>query len=73
MERRLEKSRELLLKLDADTLNQRSRRLSMLPTMTFSGKIPDRTFRLLSEADLCFINGEFNACISVLATAVEYS
>ena len=73
MVHRLEKAREILHKLDANTLERRAGRLSKLPTITFSGDMPSRTFSLLSEADSCFINGEYNGCVAVLATAVEYS
>jgi hypothetical protein len=69
----LEKARLILHKLDVDTLERRAGRLSKLPTITFSGDIPSRTFSLLSEADSCFVNGEYNGCVAVLGTAVEYS
>lgn len=68
-----EKAREILRKLDAETLERRAERQYNLPTIEFSGNIPSRTFHLLSEADSCFVNGEYNGCIAVLATAVEYS
>jgi len=73
MEHRLEKATGILHKLDADMLEQRAGRLSKIPTITFSGDIPSRTFSLLSEADSCFVNGEYNGCIAVLATIIEYS
>lgn len=75
MESRLEKSKAILLRLDADTLEQRSKRRSAVPALSFpvTSTIPDRTFKLLSEAASCFVNGEYNGCVSVLATAVEYS
>jgi hypothetical protein len=73
MHHRLEKARGILRKLDADTREQRAGRLSKLPTITFSGDIPSRTFSLLSEANSCFVNGEYNGCVAVLTTAVEYS
>lgn len=73
MEHRLEKARGILRELDADTLERRAGRLSKLPTITFSGDIPSRTFSLLSEANSCFVNGEYNGCVAVLTTAVEYS
>jgi len=69
----LEKAKQILHKLEVDTLERRARRLSKLPTITFSGDIPSRTFSLLSEADSCFVNGEYNGCVAVLGTAVEYS
>jgi len=69
----LEKARRVLQKLDVDTLERKARRLSKLPAITFLGDIPSRTSSLLSEADSCFVNGEYNGCVAVLATAVEYS
>lgn len=73
MEHRLEKAKGILHKLDAETLERRAGRLSKIPTIAFSGNIPSRTFSLLSEADSCFANGEYNGCVAVLATLVEYS
>lgn len=75
MESNVEKSKTILLRLDADTLEQRSQRQSIVPPLSFpvASTIPDRTFALLSEARSCFVNGEYNGCVSVLATAVEYS
>jgi len=69
----LDNASQVLRKLDVDTLERRAGRLSKLPKITFSGEIPSRTFSLLSEADSCFVNGEYNGCVAVLATAVEYS
>lgn len=74
-ESRLETSQAILVRLDTDSREQRSKRLAVIPTLLFpsTSHIPSRTFALLSEARSCFVNGEYNACVSVLATAVEYS
>lgn len=74
-ENRLQTSNAILLRLDTDSREQRSKRLSVIPTLLFptTSPIPSRTFALLSEAGSCFVNGEYNGCVSVLATAVEYS
>jgi hypothetical protein len=72
---RLEISKAILARLDADSHERRSKRLAIIPKLFFptTSQIPSRTFALLSEAHSCFINGEYNGCVSVLATAVEYS
>ena len=74
-ESRLETSKAILVRLDTDSREQRSKRLAVIPTLLFptTSQIPSRTFALLSEAGSCFVNGEYNGCVSVLATAVEYS
>ena len=74
-ENRLQTSNANLLRIDTDSREQRSKRLSVIPTLLFptTSPIPSRTFALLSEAGSCFVNGEYNGCVSVLATAVEYS
>jgi len=74
-ENRLERRKAILDKLDTDSREQRSKRLAAVPTLLFptTSQIPSRTFALLSEAGSCFVNGEYNGCVSVLATAVEYS
>jgi len=74
-ESRLERSKAILHRLDTDSREQRSKRLAVIPTLLFptTSQIPSRTFALLSEAGSCFVNGEYNGCVSVLATAVEYS
>lgn len=70
-----ETSEAILLRLDTDSRKRRSKRRSVIPTLSFptSSRIPGRTSALLSEAGSCFVNGEYNGCVSVLATAVEYS
>ncbi len=73
MEERIDKAKNILRKLDAQTLQRRAERQSNLPITTYRGNIPSRVFHLLSEADSCFVNGEYNGCVAVLATAVEYS
>jgi hypothetical protein len=51
-ENRLQTSNAILLRLDTDSREQRSKRLSVLPTLLFpiTSPIPSRTFTLLSEA-----------------------
>ncbi len=68
-------SEAILLRLDTDSRKRRSKRRSVIPTLSFptSSRIQGRTSALLSEAGSCFVNGEYNGCVSVLATAVEYS
>lgn len=73
MEHSPEKAKDILRKLDEHTLERRAERQSKVPITTFYGNIPSRVFHLLAEADSCFINGEYNGCTAVLATAVEYS
>jgi len=72
---RLEASEAILTKVDAESRGERSKRLALIQALFFSpaSPIPSRAFRLLSEAASCFVNGEYNGCICVLATAVEYS
>jgi len=72
---RLEASKAILTKVDAESRGERSKRLALIQALFFSSgsRIPSRTFGLLSEAASCFVNGEYNGCICVLATAVEYS
>lgn len=74
-ENRLETINAHLVKLDSDSRQRRSKRLSVLPILSFPAKseIPSRTGVLLSEATSCFVNGEYNGCVSLLAAAVEYS
>lgn len=73
MEHSPEKAKDILRKLDAHTLERRAERQSRIPITTFYGNIPSRVFHLLDEADSCFVNGEYNGCVAVLVTAVEYS
>ena len=70
---KLEKVRGIIRDLDTNTFEQRVNRQSRIPKTTFYGNIPSRVFHLLSEADSCFRNGEYNGCIAVLTTAIEYS
>ena len=72
-EDRREVAKSVLLREDATSLERRCERLSAIPRLTFSSAMSNRTFALLSEACSCFVNGEYNGCISVLATAVEFS
>ncbi|OGN94133.1 MAG: hypothetical protein A2Z75_04095 [Chloroflexi bacterium RBG_13_50_10] len=72
---RLEASKAVLTKADAESRGERSKRLALIQALFFptTSRIPSRTFALLSEAASCFVNGEYNGSICVLATAVEYS
>ena len=72
---RLEASRAILARVDAESREERSKRLALIQSLFFptTSQIPSRTFALLSEAGSCFVNGEYNGCVCVLATAVEYS
>ena len=66
--------RNILLRIDASTLDQRALRLSKesCVLMPLGYSMPNWTSKLINEAGTCFVNGQYTGCIVSLAAGVEY-
>lgn len=72
--RRVEDCLQVLRSLDSRTLQRRAGRLSIETQIEtpVGFYMPNRTALLFDEAGACFTNGQYNGCVFVLATGVEY-
>ena len=72
--RDVDSCRNILLRIDASTLDQRALRLSKesCVLMPLGYSMPTWTSKLIDEAGTCFSNGQYTGCIVSLAAGVEF-
>ena len=72
--RNVEECREVLLRIDSNSLERRVSRLSKesCVLMPFDYSMPGWTSNLIDEAGMCFTYGQYTGCIVSLAAGVEH-